>query len=183
MTRSMLRPALWLAIGLNVGLLGGFGLACFTGQFLGTVPVQATATQGQESFAIATGEVDDGIEAVYFLDFLTGQLKAAVLNPRTGKFTAFYTYDKIFDDLGISLKDIKNPKFLMVTGVTDMRRGNGAAKLGKGVVYITELTSGKIGAYAVPFNTNTFAQAKTVNDKLVPLDAVPSRTVAVRPGG
>ena len=30
--------------------------------------------------------VDDGIEAVYMLDFLTGDLRAAVLNPNTRNF-------------------------------------------------------------------------------------------------
>src|SRR5581483_10120616 len=118
----------------------------------------------------------------YFLDFLTGELKAAVLNPRNGKFTSFFTYDKVFEDLGINVKEIKNPKFLMVTGVTDMKRGSGMAKLGKGVIYITELTSGKIVAYAVPFNSTQFANKNAVIDKFVPLDAIPSRTVAVRPG-
>jgi hypothetical protein len=166
-----------------VGLLGSFAVAFVTVRTFAPVPVQATATQGQESFAIATGEVDDNVEALYFLDFLTGQLKAAVLNPRNGKFTAFYTYDRVFEDLGINLKEIKNPKFLMVTGVTDMRRGSGVNKLGKGVIYITELTSGKIGAYSIPFNPTMFAALKTINDHLIPLDAVPSRTVAVRPGG
>ena len=187
MTRSILRPALWLAIGLSVGLnlawLGGYLNSNPTDSFWESIRVRATATQGQESFAIATGEVDDGVEALYFLDFLTGELKAAILNPRNGKFTSIFTYDKVFEDLGINLKEIKNPKFLMVTGVTDMRRGSGAAKLGKGVIYVTELTSGKIVAYALPFNATAFANKQLVTDRLVPLDVVTSRLNIVRPGG
>ena len=56
-----------------------------------SVPLHATATHGLDKFAIATGLVDDTVEAIYFLDFLTGDLRAAVINPKTGKFNALYT--------------------------------------------------------------------------------------------
>ena len=42
-------------------------------------PLHATATDRSDTFAIATGAVDDDTEAVYFLDFLTGDLRAVVL--------------------------------------------------------------------------------------------------------
>ena len=41
-------------------------------------------------FAIATGLVDDELEAVFILDFLTGSLKCAVLSTSTGKFTSAF---------------------------------------------------------------------------------------------
>ena len=45
---------------------------------------------GIDKFAIATGLVDNTVEALYFLDFLTGDMRAAVINPKNGKFTAFF---------------------------------------------------------------------------------------------
>lgn len=178
---KMRRPVAWMSTGLCIGVLSGLGIASLLGL---QTPVHATATQGQESFAIATGELDDGIEALYFLDFLTGELKAAVLNPRTGKFTALFTYKNVFKDLAIDLKDVKNPKFLMVTGATDMRQGvpGTNVKFGKGVIYITELTTGKIGAYTVPWNKPVFIAGQKIEASLVPLDSVQGRVVAIRPG-
>ena len=187
----MRRQTAWLIGGVSLGLLGGvglaFGLIAFFGQpqTVWQIPVHATATQGQDSFAIATGELDDGVEALYFLDFLTGELKAAVLNPRSGKFTAFFAYKNVFKDLGIDLTEVKNPKFLMVTGATDMRQGvpGTNVKFGKGVIYITELTTGKIGAYTVPWNRAAFVANQKIEAFLVPLDSVQGRVVAIRPGG
>ena len=40
------------------------------------MPLHATATHGLDKFAIATGLVDDSVEALYFLDFLTGDMRA-----------------------------------------------------------------------------------------------------------
>src|SRR4051812_46171536 len=56
-----------------------------------SVPLHAAATHGIDKFAIATGLVDSSVEALYFLDFLTGDMRAAVINPKNGKFTSFFT--------------------------------------------------------------------------------------------
>ena len=42
-------------------------------------PLHAVSTDRGETYAIATGPVDNEVEAVYFLDFLTGDLGAIVL--------------------------------------------------------------------------------------------------------
>ena len=63
------------------------------------------------------------VEAVYFLDFLTGDLRAAALSKQTGKFHAFYQYN-VNNDLGVDAS--KSPRYMMVTGVADLRRTAGA---------------------------------------------------------
>ena len=73
--------AAWLAWGLVIGLIVGISLSGVLPQ----TPVHAVATHGQDSFAIATGLVQDNTEAIYFLDYLTGDLRAAVLSSQTGK--------------------------------------------------------------------------------------------------
>jgi hypothetical protein len=109
----------------------------------------ASATHGADNFAIATGMVDDGIEALYFLDFLTGDLRAAIISRRTGAFTGFFQYN-VMDDFS---KIGEQPRFLMVTGQVDIPRGQGATQIAKSLVYIAEATSGQVYAYALPFNS------------------------------
>jgi len=142
------------------------------------LPVFATATHGQDNFAICTGELEDGIEAIYFLDFLSGELRAAAMNIRTRRFQAFYQRS-IVNDLGT--KEVKNPRYLMVSGIADLQRGAGAQqRVGRAVVYVAELNSGVCVVYAVPSippKANIGFQAA---GPLVPLDRVEFRSVRAR---
>jgi hypothetical protein len=113
------------------------------------VTVQATATHGEANFAIATGFVDLEIEAFYFLDFLTGDLRAAVVSRRTGEFVAFFEKNILADFGGTT----KNPKYLMVTGMANIPRGSAAFQPGKSLIYVAEATTGMVNAYALPWNS------------------------------
>ncbi len=121
-----------------------------------TPSAYATATHGADNFAIATGLVDDGIEALYFLDFLTGDLRAAVVSRRNGEFTGFFQYNIMadFDQVGDA------PKFLMVTGEADLPRGRGASVISRSLIYVAEATTGQVFAYALPFDTTLNAAGK-----------------------
>jgi hypothetical protein len=164
----------WLAIGLVIGGLAGV----LVSGLLPSNSAHGVATDRYENFAIATGPLDNEVEAVYFLDFLTGDLKAAVLNINTGTFTAFYSYN-ILQDLGID--PAKNPRYLMVTGVADLRRVGGSnVRPGASVVYIAELTTGKIAAYAVPWSPDLHKRGAPFQGALMPLDVTQFRTTAVR---
>lgn len=112
-------------------------------------PAMASATHGADNFAIATGLVDDDIEALYFLDYLTGDLRAAVVSRRNAQFTGFFRYNVLGDFAGIT----EAPKFLMVTGQADLPRGRGTSQIGKSLVYVAEASSGQVAAYALPFNS------------------------------
>ena len=65
----------WLGIGLCVGLLSR-GSSPHT-------PLHAWSNDRYDDFAIATGPMDETTEAIYFLDFLTGDLKAAASRSAT----------------------------------------------------------------------------------------------------
>ena len=166
------RPAS-LVLGLALGLVIGLNLKGLWPQ----VPLHAVATHGQENFAIATGPVDDTMEAIYFLDFLTGDLRAAVLHPRTGKFNAFYQGNVLADFGGIAGK---NPKFLMVTGMADMPRGAGSFQTARAVVYIAEATTGQVACYAIPWSSARQAQGAPQAGNFVPLDKRQFRTAIIR---
>jgi hypothetical protein len=141
---------------LVVGMVFGAVLAGGWYGMQSTPRAFATATHGSDNFAISTGLVDDGIEALYFLDFLTGDLRAAVVSRRHGEFTGFFQYNVLgdFNQIGDA------PKFLMVTGEADLPRGRGPTQIGKSLVYVAEATSGQVFAYTLPFNSTLNAAGK-----------------------
>ncbi|MCH2113668.1 MAG: hypothetical protein MK171_01970 [Pirellulales bacterium] len=141
----------------------------------GTV-VGATATQGVDNFAIATGFVDAGVEALYFLDFITGDLRAVIISRRTGQFDAVYEYN-VQRDFGTP---IKNPKYLMVTGLADLPRGERNAKLGNSLIYIAEASSGKLFSYALPWDSSAAAGGRPQGGSFIPMGGGSMRSTFVR---
>jgi hypothetical protein len=161
------RPA-WLVAGLAAGLV--------LGAFLPHAPLHATATDRQENFAIATGPVDESLEAVFMLDFLSGTLKGYVISTATGKFTAYYE-TPVLNDLGVDAS--KNPKYLVVTGGANLRR-TGQIQPSLSVCYVAELTSGKMAVYAIPWSRGQSNATQPIRSRFMLLDVVQFRTNAVR---
>ncbi len=168
---------LWLVTGL---VLGWFGIRWMKPDqiVLPLMPAHATATDRYENYAIATGPLDEEVEGVFILDFLTGDLKAAVLSSQLGRFNAYYQRN-IIADMGIDPN--KNPRYLMVTGVMNLRRGFGqTARPAACVVYVAELTTGKIAAYGIPWTPQFHNAGVPVNGELIPLDITRFREAVVR---
>jgi hypothetical protein len=138
---------------LIVGIVVGAALTAGWHGVTSIPQAHAVATSGSDNFAIATGFVDDQVEALYFLDFLTGDLRCAVVNRKNAAFTAFFQYNVLADFPGINDK----PRFLMVTGMADLQRGRGATQIARSLVYVAEATSGRVAAYAVPYNSTLLA--------------------------
>lgn len=108
---------------------------------------QAVATDREERFAIVT--CDTGLqqpETVFVLDFLTGRLAGATLNPQSQKFTNFY-FRMIGADF--QLDATSKPKYVIIPGRSDLTSGRGAT-IGASSLYIGELNSGKVVAYGFP---------------------------------
>jgi hypothetical protein len=162
---------LWLLVGLIAGVL--------IGQFWPHTPLHAVATDRLDNYAIATGPVDEETEAVFFLDFLTGTLKAAVLSrdARTPKFRAFYEAN-INADLARTITVLnagrggggrkgrgavgmpgmiqtpQSPNYLMVTGGVHIQAtaAQGRTPPGRCVVYVAETNTGIVMAYVIPWS-------------------------------
>ncbi|WP_145062882.1 hypothetical protein [Adhaeretor mobilis] len=174
--QSLINTAALLVVG---GFLGAVAVAYFsggspTGQW-GTV-VNATASQGEDNFTIATGLVDQDLEGFFFLDFITGDLRGAILSRRTGKFSGFFEYN-VQADFGTQTQ---NPKYLMVTGLADLPRGKGPSQLARCVVYVAEATSGQVYAYALPYNGSLNAKGSPQQGSFIMVDGGPFRTTFVR---
>ena len=148
------RPVAWLLLGLLAGvLLAGFWSA---------QPTYAVATDRMEQFAIATGPVTPGMEALYVLDFLTGQLQALIMQRQTGKF-ATQVVRNVAADFELSPRD--KPQFLMVTGMADLSVGG---QMPQSVLYVAELKSGQLMAYTFPFRGERVGGVQQTN--FIPLD-------------
>jgi hypothetical protein len=165
---TFLAAVLAVAMGLAVGLVLG-------GLWPQTL-LHATATDRVDTFAMATGLVDEDVEAVYFLDFLTGDLRSLVLGKQMGGISGIYTFN-VAAHLGIDPN--KNPRYMMITGMVNLRRGGSRMQAGRAVVYVAEVTSGKMGAYAIPWNPSIAAAGQTMTGNLVPVAMYQFRNIAV----
>jgi len=72
----------------------------------------------------------------------------------------------------------------MVTGVADLRRGGGTRlQPSRAVVYVAEVTSGLVAAYAVPWSPGLHAAGQTLHQPLVLLAVTQFRATAGAAGG
>jgi len=148
-------------------------------------PLHAVSTDRAESHLMATGFVADGIEAVYYLDFLTGSLKAAVLSNQNAGFQAFYETN-VHADMATALASAgmqmpQKPSYMMVTGVTDIRRmGGQRTKPSSAALYVAEANTGFVLAYILPWSSESHSSNQIFNGKLVVWAGGPFSSAAIR---
>jgi hypothetical protein len=162
----------WTLAGLAAGLVVGLNLGGLWPQ----VPVHATATHGQDNFAICTGVLDENVEGIFVLDSVTGELKAAAMNVQTRRFNTWFEYN-VARDLPTNSK---NPQYRIVSGITNIRQVVAAGQLARTVIYVAEATSGQVMAYGVPWVTGRHSSPIPLRETLVPLDRWQFRTTAIR---
>lgn len=140
--------------------------------------LKASATHSTNNFAIATGQVSDEAEGIFFLDFLTGELTCWVYYPRIQQFNAKFT-----TNVATALPAVgQNPQYLMVTGNINGVVGTGNQRPGGCLIYVVEPSSGTFVAYAIPWNRAVEKQQAPQAGALIPAGGgqVSSRGAAVR---
>jgi len=130
--------------------------------------VFAATAASDDSFAVCTAPIGDGVEGLFLLDFETGDLTGGVLNRATAKFTASYRYN-VLKDLEFKAGKAKSPKFLLTTGLAEFA-GNAGTNMAPSVLYVTDASTGVTVAYAVPWSAQQAAVGAPVASQLVPLD-------------
>jgi hypothetical protein len=161
---------------LVVGMVMGAALTAGWHGLTTTPKAHAVATHGSDNFAIATGLIDNQIEALYFLDFLTGDLRATIINRRNATFSSFFEYNILGDFQGIG----DPPRFLMVTGAADLPQGRAGTQIGKSLIYIAEATTGQVAAYVLPFNSTLHASGAPQRGSFVRVASGSFRSAFVR---
>jgi len=132
---------IWLLLGTTCGL----GIAYFWPH----ESTWAAATDRNEKFALATVRVDGDTEAVFVLDFLTGRLQGAVFSRQGNQFVAQY-YRNLADDFKVNPG--VEPRYAIISGLGSVQ-SRGPAQYAASLLYVAELTSGRVAAYAVPYQT------------------------------
>lgn len=148
--------------GLVVGLLIGIGVlvgALVGRHSVGSSPfdglkLNAVATNSGDTFAMCTGPIAEGMEGVFFLDFLSGDLQCLVPNSRTGRVGGAYKYN-VMTDLGVEPGATKKPQFLMVTGLAQFRTGGGDVRPADCILYVADANTGNWVSYSLPWSRNT----------------------------
>jgi hypothetical protein len=132
--------------------------------------VQAVTSLADESFAVCTVPLNGEIEALFMLDFETGDLSGGILNTSATppRFASGYKHN-VLKDLGFKAGQVKNPKFLLVSGIANMPAGGGM-QFASSILYVTDTSTGTTVAYAIPFNSQQAGVAE-----LVPLDVARPR--------
>ncbi|MGB7346982.1 MAG: hypothetical protein WBD20_22350 [Pirellulaceae bacterium] len=121
--------------------------------------VHAMTAHGTEKKTLVTVPLDGGMEAVVALDHVSGDLTGYVLNRISGQFFIRYRHNVIkeFPEHAGS--------YLMATGIADFRGFRGNSRVASGVVYVSEESSGRVVAYALPWNPQ-FATSAAASQEL-----------------
>jgi hypothetical protein len=150
---------------LAAGILVGLAIACLVRH----EPAYATTSDRATHFSMMTVPVTDAtkgivdpLDGVFVLDFATGQLKGAVVNRQIGKFAAFYVRDLAKD---FNVKPNQVSEFCMVNGYSQIPI-QGGKKMASGMIYASELNSGKVAGYAFPWQE----QGLGAPSQLIPMD-------------
>jgi hypothetical protein len=110
--------------------------------------LHASATHGGSNLAVATGNIDENTDGIFFLDYLTGDLQCWVFYPRTGQFGA-----KFSTNVTAQLPaGGKNAEYLLLTGRMVQQQAGSNARPAHCLVYVVDVRSGLFAAYGVPWN-------------------------------
>jgi hypothetical protein len=165
---------------LAVGSFFGF----FAAGLWPNTPLHTMATDKIETFGICTGLAEDGYEAIYFLDYLTGDLYSVVVGRGSNGYGVLASASaNVLKDLNVDAG--KNPKLLMVTGMSDLLRGGKGGGLipSRSVIYVADVTSGMCAVYAMPCNSTAHARGVVVQKgNLFPIASFKFRNAAPKGG-
>jgi hypothetical protein len=147
---------------LAVGIAIGGSLPWFAAR-----PVHAVSATANDAFAVCTAPLNEDAEGFFILDFETGDLSGGVLGQQGNglKFTRGYRRN-VLPDLGFKPGKVKNPRFLLVSGIGP----EAGPQVSRSVLYVTDVSTGVTVAYAIPL-----AAAAAGSIELVPLDVARPR--------
>ncbi|MFM7166623.1 MAG: hypothetical protein ACKO3T_15400 [Planctomycetaceae bacterium] len=113
---------------------------------------QAPVANGNDKFSMITVPLQEtGVpEGVFVLNNLTGMLVGGAINESTSKFANRYVHNVAAD---FQTGNTPDPRYAIVTGPANLR-SSGGVQPAFGIIYVAELSSGRVIAYGFPRPTN-----------------------------
>jgi len=129
---------------------------------------------------MATGPISDGVEGLFLLDFLSGEVQCWVPNPRTGQLGGLYKHN-VLVDLGMEAGSATKPSFVMVTGAFNIRTGfGGTMRPAECLLYVGDVNSGAWVAYGIPWDRTVANFGAMQAGKFVKYGQGKARELAIR---
>jgi hypothetical protein len=138
--------------------------------------LHASTAAASSVMAVATGQISENAEGIFFLDFLTGDLQCLVYYPRIGAYGARFVTNVQQQLPGGG----RNAQYLMVTGTAVATGSTGAARPGNTLVYVTDVTTGTFASYAVPWDRTAESGGRLQSGPLVYVGGGPIRNFVLR---
>jgi hypothetical protein len=110
--------------------------------------LQANSTHGTSTMAICTAPIDEEVDGFFALDYLTGDLKGWVFNPRNGSFGGLFLTN-ISQYLG---PPGKNAEYLLVSGRISPPASGSSTRAASMVLYVVDVRGGGFAAFSVPWD-------------------------------
>jgi len=182
--RSWMSLATGAAFGLAIA--GALGLGVYWGQQTAASPalpgleelrLRAMASHGSDNFAIATGPVDEEVEGLFTLDFVTGDLQCFVINPRTVGLGGWFKAN-VAADLGVERG--KKPHYLIATGNFTAPGAAGNQRPAASLCYVVDANTGDAVCYTFPWARSATAVGVTQVTPMIPVHKWKTRSVAIR---
>lgn len=179
--------ATWLVAGVTMGLFAGIGIVA-TILFFNRpadrpswpqgLPLHASTAASSDTMAIATGRIDDDIEGLFTLDFLTGDLQCFVLNPRTGKYVGWF---KTNVTIQLPVEKGKTPKYLLTTGNWAPTGFQTTQRPCGCVCYVADANTGMAQAYYFPWVKGAASTGITQSTPLLTIESpIKARNIPIR---
>jgi len=116
------------------------------------VQAHAATAATSEQMAAATGPIDETVEGLFTLDFVSGDLRCFILYPRgpaAGNLGGIYQANVI---AGLGLDKAKSPKYMLLTGNVAFIQGGQQNRPALCVCYVVDCNTGAWGAYSLNYN-------------------------------
>ncbi len=185
-----------------MGLAAAAVVGLVLGGFWPRSPLYAVATDRSDNLVITTVPVDESVEAIFVLDGLTGTLRGGVPSYRAkGLFQATWERNVNADLLGYikefnaglqkaaarrgglarpEIQIPQSPKFMMTSGLIDIRGVTASTRPGRSILYVVEATSGVVLAYIVPWSAAAHSAGTVFQAPLDLWAAAPFTTAVIR---
>ena len=170
-----LMSATLLAVGV---LLGAWLTEGRQSQLAAPLKLNAAAASAGKNISLATGLIDEDIEALFILDHLNGNLQCWILNVRTSTVGGIYRTN-VLPALGEG-KAGAEFDFAMTTGYTNFTGNRGQSRPAQCVCYVAEGNSGTAAGFGFTFNRNNIQRGQAQEGELEVVCQGPIRDLQIR---